>query len=134
MTQIIGADGNPAGEIEPGPTVHVQPRNTLVTVRVFKPSERRQGSIVVPANNDEYQEGEIIAVGRGIVAAGGGNSGTEDLSPGQRVLVKTQRRTAKGLMNEGLPIGRFDGEDIPDTEMFIFEEQNIIAILTTPYA
>lgn len=114
----------------------LQPRNSFVVVRlVLKPEERR-GQIVVPTGQDEYAEGEIVAVGPGSVSAAGGVSETHDLKAGQRVLVKHKRRQSRPdavggmahrFVDEGLKLKPEQGDDL-----YLFEEQNIIAVVAQP--
>jgi len=108
----------------------IQPRNTLVVLRLIEKAEYRVGAITVPANSECYTEAEVIAVGPGTVAADGGRSETFDLRPGQRVWVKHKKKLSNGTLvkfeDEGLPYR--DGE----TMYHCFEQNSIIGVLAQP--
>jgi|GEM_PF-2849928 len=109
----------------------IQPRNTLVVVKLITAAERKVGAITVPTNQECYTEAEVIAVGPGNVSAEGGRSETFDLMPGQRVWVKHKKKIRVGanastFEDEGLPYR--DGEEL----YHCFEQSSIIGILSQP--
>lgn len=116
-------------------TDRIKPRNTLVLVKLILKPEEKVGLISVPTADKEYAEGEVISVGDGLVAAEGGQSETRDLKPGQRVLVKHQRKHQRpgqmgvqtAFTDEGLKL-RYEGDQ--NTEYRLFEQNNILAILS----
>lgn len=114
------------------------PRNTFVLVRLQPRHNRRVGQIVVPAQSQhEICEGEVVAVGREASLTTGSESQTYDLAPGQRVLVKHQRRHQTGprtytFTPEGIPLELVQdelGPDQADGKLFLFDQFNILAIL-----
>jgi co-chaperonin GroES (HSP10) len=113
----------------------IKPRNTFVLVRLILKPEEQVGKIVVPTGQDEYTEGEILAVGEGIIDAAGGQSGTHDLKVGQRVLVRHRRKmerpsqvgngTVVGYVSEGLRLRASDAEG----DVYLFGQENLLAIV-----
>lgn len=83
----------------------IRPRNTLVVVRLIEQATKTVGAIVVPTNNDQYCEAEILAVGPGNVAAGGGRSETFDLKAGQYVWVKAREVRQVGNQFHKMELG-----------------------------
>ena len=118
-------------------TTVFKPRNTFVLVRLDLNAEDHVGHITVPTGQDEYTQGEVLAVGPDFPQAEGGLPSTHDLEPGQRVLVKHKRKVQRpssmggppiaALMDEGLPLRPADNED---GDLFLFEQSNILAIVT----
>lgn len=116
----------------------MKPRNTLVLVRVFLKPEEQVGQITVPTNQNEYAEGEVVAVGPGSLSAQGGRPETFDLQPGQRVLVKHKRRIQRpssmgagpvtAYLDDGLKLRHQDQDGRPG-ELYLFEQSSVIAIL-----
>lgn len=107
-----------------------QPRNSLVLVRLFKKPDEQVGKLVVPTGNSDYSEAEIVAVGPDFPQAEGGVSGTSDITPGQRVFVKTHRQVGPGRrMEEGLRLRPKDQTVGDEGELWLFEQTNIIAIV-----
>lgn len=112
--------GDPMSERE-----NIQPRNSLVLVRLVKKTEEKVGLVYVKLDEMEYCEGEIIAVGRGTArVSAGGESECTDLAPGQRVLVQHKRKHQAGpdrayLIPEGIDVGN---------DLRLFEQCNILAI------
>lgn len=110
----------------------IQPRNTLVVVKLIDKAERQVGKISVPTNRDCYTEAEVVAVGPGTVSAAGGQSETFDLMIGQRVFVKHKSKHTRGpgdlgtLTDEGLPYQ--DG----DESLRLFEQSSIVGIIAQP--
>jgi len=110
----------------------IQPRNTLVVLKLIEKAERKIGKISVPTNNDCYTEAEVIAVGPGTISAAGGQSETHDLKKGQRVWVKHKKKVSRGqgaigeLFDEGLPYQ--DG----DIGYLCVEQSSIVGILAEP--
>lgn len=109
----------------------IQPRNTLVVVRLIEKADRKVGKIVVPTNADIYCEAEVVSVGPGNVSAGGGRSETFDLKPGQRVWVKhkTRRPGPAGghiLTDEGI-VYQDD-----DDKVILMEQTSILGIIADP--
>jgi len=114
-----------------------QPRNTLVLVRLFKKDEEQVGLLTIPTDKEIYTEGEIVAVGPGIVSAQGGESETRDLRPGDRVLVQHQRKFTRpapaggqqvALQPQGIELRRKD-QDGREGELMLFEQTAILAIV-----
>lgn len=109
----------------------IQPRNSLVVVKLIEQASRKVGAITVPTNNECYTEAEVIAVGPGSVSAEGGRAETFDLKPGQRVWVKHKKK----LMN-GAGLSKFEDEGLPyrdgETLYHCFEQNSIIGILAEP--
>lgn len=110
----------------------IQPRNTLVVVKLIDKAERQVGKISVPTNKDCYTEAEVVAVGPGTVSAAGGQSETFDLKVGQRVWVKHKSKHIRGagdigiLTDEGLPYQ--DG----DETFRLFEQSSVVGIIAQP--
>lgn len=106
----------------------IQPRNSLVLVKLFPRKDDIVGQIMVPSANDQYTEGKVVAIGPGSIAAAGGQSETFDLQIGHRVWIKYKERgrgpTGPMLMNAGLLLR--DGE----SEFYLFEQSSIVAILS----
>ncbi|MEM8737246.1 MAG: hypothetical protein AAGG38_02045 [Planctomycetota bacterium] len=109
------------------------PRNSLIIVRVHRPSETRVGMIVVPkTSNKDYELVEIVSVGRGHLAPDGSYNGTEDLKPGMVVWAKThmQRPGPAGsavTIKTSLPI-TFGEENLE-----MVNEQDIVAVVAEPH-
>lgn len=113
-------------------TVKIQPRNTLVGVRLNPlPKTRKEGLITVSNEDKAYCTGTIVSVPAGTVMSEGGQPETHDLKVGQTVLVKhkspkpgpgrTIRWVADGLdMSEDL---------VGEKNIVLFEQMNILAIL-----
>jgi co-chaperonin GroES (HSP10) len=107
----------------------IQPRNTLVVLKVIEKSERKVSKIIVPTYNDCYAEAEVVAVGPGSISAAGGQSETFDLKVGQRVLVKHKKKMQRGpgdlgqLFDEGIPYR--DG----DIDFLMVEQSSVVGIL-----
>lgn len=105
-------------------------RNTLVLLRLSSDAEKTVGKITVPTNNDCFTEADVIAVGPGMVSAGGGVSETLDLKFGQRVFVKHKAR-ANGPMGPSIEL-----TGIPyrvDDELFhLYEQGSILSIISEP--
>jgi co-chaperonin GroES (HSP10) len=105
----------------------IQPRNTLVLVRLHEQPARQVGKITVPTNADQFTEAEVIAVGPGNVSAQGGVSETFDLKIGQRVLVLYKDRDAnRSLKNCGIPV-RQDEETL-----YLYEQARIMGVIAQP--
>ena len=111
---------------------NLTPRNSLVLIRLFKKAEDQRGKIIVPTGQDEYCEGEVLAVGPGVVAAAGGRSETFDLEPGQRVLVQYRTRVQNnhgmtmGFRNSGLSLRTRSNDG---SELMLFEQANVLATI-----
>jgi hypothetical protein len=79
-----------------------QPRGGFVTVRLFpRPTERMKGGLYLPTETmgTAFEQGIIVDVGRGVLLDSGAYGGTDDLKPGQRVLVKVgERIPARGAL------------------------------------
>lgn len=106
----------------------IQPRGTFTVLNLISQAERKVGQITVPTNKDLFCEAEVLAVGPGSIAAGGGRSDTFDLKVGQRVLV-THKLPGRGemggpvLKDSGIPYN--DG----DQKYVLMEERYILGIL-----
>ena len=109
----------------------IQPRNSLVVVKLIEQAEKKVGAITVPTNADLYCEAEVIAVGPGNVSAAGGRSECFDLKPGQRVWVKYKEQKPMG----GGQVARFDAgiryQD-GDTYYYVFTQESILGIIAEP--
>lgn len=105
----------------------IQPRNTLVVLKVIEKAERKVGQITVPTHNDLYTEAEVVAVGPGSISAAGGQPETFDLKKGQRVWVKYKRHE-RGPMG---PVLGFEGISYRegDTDFLLVEQSGIVGIL-----
>jgi co-chaperonin GroES (HSP10) len=74
----------------------IQPRNSLVVVKLIHKEEQKIGKLVLPDSFEKmYTEAEVIAVGPGSVSAQGGRSETFDLKPGQRVFIQYRRQSGQ---------------------------------------
>lgn len=115
--------------------IEIKPRNTLVLVRLVKLPEEKVGNIIVKTDMDQFSEAEIIAVGPDTVSAEGGQSGTRDLKPGQRVLVQYQTVMVSpdGIQRKTKLQGLKIKETIAgERDLYFFEQHNIMAILAEP--
>jgi co-chaperonin GroES (HSP10) len=101
----------------------IQPRNSLVVLRLLNKSNRTFGGITVPTTNDLFTEAEVIAVGPGNVSAEGGRSETFDLKPGQLVYVRHKQETPRGKMDAYTPYNE------GDQRFGLFVEASIVGIL-----
>jgi co-chaperonin GroES (HSP10) len=108
----------------------IQPRNSLVVVKLIEQAEKRVGAITVPTNKDCFCEAEVIAVGPGIIQATGGRHENFDLKVGQRVFIKhkSQVRGPMGITAELVGIEYRDGNE----KFYIFEQGNILGIVAEP--
>lgn len=104
----------------------IQPRNSLVVLRLLTKSNRKFGGITVPTNNDLFTEAEVVAVGPGNVSAAGGVSETFDLKPGQLVYVRHRTETPRGKMDAFTPYTE------GDKQYGLFVEASIVGILAEP--
>lgn len=104
----------------------IQPRNTLVVIRIIDQPSRRVGSITVPTNNELYTEADILAIGPGNVSANGGRSETFDLAVGQRVWLQHKQKTQRGLTDTAI-VYQSENE-----KFHIVEQTAILAILAMP--
>ena len=74
----------------------IQPRNSLVVVKLIQKEEQKVGKLVLPDSFEKmYTEAEVIAVGPGNVSAQGGRRETFDLKPGQRVFIQYRRQSGQ---------------------------------------
>jgi co-chaperonin GroES (HSP10) len=104
----------------------IQPRNTLVVLRLITKSTRRVGQITVPTGNDLYTEAEVMAVGPGNVSAAGGRSETFDLAVGQLVFLKHKSDSPRGKIDQFVPY-------VHDGKTFAMVEQTqVLGILAEP--
>ena len=103
------------------------PRNNLVLIKIIKRPETVVGQIIVPKTaNQDYELAEVVAVGRGHLQADGTCQGTEDLTPGTRVIVKTSqqvRNLAGGVARARTALPFKVGDD----EVELVNEQDIVA-------
>lgn len=104
----------------------IQPRNTLVVIRIIDQPSRQVGSITVPTNNELYTEADILAIGPGNVSANGGRSETFDLAVGQRVWLQHKQKTQRGLQDTAI-VYQSENE-----KFHIVEQTAILAILAMP--
>lgn len=106
----------------------IQPRNTLVLVRLIQQGQRNVGAIAVLTNNDRASEAEVLAVGPGNISADGGRSETHDLKVGQRVLILHKEPAAGGggLRLVGVPVT--NGSET----LYLYEQGRIIGIQSQP--
>lgn len=109
----------------------LKPRNNFVILKLIEKSESRHGSIVVPANNDCYCEGEVMAIGPGSMMAGGARADTFDLAIGQRVWVKHKEKRQSGdgrvmMIDCGVPY-----QDA-GVSFHGFDEKSILGIIAEP--
>lgn len=105
----------------------IQPRNTLVLLRLHDTPARQVGNISVPTGSDQFTQAEVIAVGPGNVAAEGGRSDTYDLQPGQLVMVIHKDRTQnRGLNLMGIPV-QDDGETL-----YLYEQARVLGVIAQP--
>ena len=74
----------------------LQPRNTLVILRLTEKPEEKVGKLTIVGSDGLYTEAEVMAVGPGSVMAAGAVSETFDLKEGQRVFVQHKRETPRG--------------------------------------
>lgn len=114
----------------------LQPRNSFVLVKIVMKPEERRGQLIVPTGQDEYAEGEIVAVGPGMISAAGGVSETFDLKVGQRVLVKHKVKYSHPDPNSVTGFShryKDDGLKLKPTtagdDLYLFEQTGIIAII-----
>lgn len=117
------------------PVTNIKPRNTLVLLRLVKNEEEKVGCLVVKTDKDQFCEAEVIAVGPDTVSAQGGERGTRDLKPGQRVLVQYQlvMRSPDGIQTKTKPQGLQLKETIAgERDLYLFEQHNVMAILAEP--
>ena len=110
------------------------PRQSLVLVRLLVKTEEQIGVITVPTDSQEYTEALVLAVGPDPIQAAGGVPSTADLQPGQTVLVQHKRKEHRGrdicvLKDEGVKL-RY--EDDKEGQLYLFEQANVLAILTDP--
>lgn len=103
-------------------------RNTLIVLDIIERQERKIGNITIPANNDLYAEGEVMAVGPGMSLTMNDRTETFDLKVGQRVLVKYKQQTRPNFPPELAGIKYQEG----DKFYFIFEQSSIVGILAEP--
>jgi co-chaperonin GroES (HSP10) len=105
----------------------IQPRNTLVLVRLIEKATRQVGAITVPTNTEMYTEAEVLAVGPGTQMAEGGRTETFDLKPGQLVFVKHKERRNP---NPNYPASLAGIEYKQDGGVFyVFEQSSIVGII-----
>ena len=105
------------------------PRNTLVLVRLKKKKDERVGQIYVPNGDQAFSEAEVLAVGADTLSVPDSERVTRDLKPGQRVLVQTHKPTQRGLSLCGIEVKEVvSGE----RDLYLFEQNNILAILAQP--
>ena len=105
----------------------IQPRNTLVLVRLHEQTARQVGHITVPTNGEQFTEAEVISVGPGNISADGGRSETHDIQVGQRVLVLYKEKDPRfGNKHVGIPIQQ-NGETL-----YLYEQGRVLAIVAEP--
>ena len=104
----------------------ITPRNSLVTVRLLKPRKDTMiGKIHIPAaQGNQFQMAEVVEVGRGTPDFRI-HVGTDDLKPGQTVLVKTGVQMDLGhSMTNYIQLTDEDGFDLA-----VLNQQDIMAII-----
>ena len=108
----------------------IQPRNTLVLVRLIEKANRKVGAIEVPTNAEMYTEAEVLAVGPGTIMAGGARTEVFDLEVGQLVFVKHKE---KRHPNPNYPAQLAGIEYKQDGGIFyMFEQSSIVGIIAKP--
>ena len=112
----------------------LQPRNTMVQVRLKKKAEERLGNIIVPNLGECFCEAEVLAVGQDTLSIESGERATRDLRVGQRVLVKTHTAfISNGQVRDRKPVGIELKETITnERDLYLFEQNDILAILAQP--
>ena len=108
----------------------IQPRNTLVVLRLIEQKEKKVGKITLPTGNVFYCEAEVVAVGPGTVGAAGGRSETFDLSVGQLVYVKHKQPERNPQMPSGFS-AVYAGTPFEENGVnyYLFLETSIVGIL-----
>ena len=104
----------------------IQPRNTLVSVRIIEKATRQVGAITVPSHNDLFAEAEVLAIGPGNVNAAGARSETFDLKVGQRVWIKHRTRSQGQLMEAAIAY------QTQEERYHLIEQTAILAIIAEP--
>jgi co-chaperonin GroES (HSP10) len=110
----------------------VVPRGDLVLVRLPKGGTKQVGRLTIPSLRDRFTLGTVVAVGPGSVAAEGGRSDTEDLTPGDTVFIEHQytgrskmNPTVPEMQSHGIPL-TFDSD--PSAKYVLIDQAYINAI------
>lgn len=107
----------------------VTPRNGLVLVKILDKKERKTASGIIVPNGmaTTFEMAEIVKVGRGILDVGI-HVGTDDLHPGQIVLIKSGQQVDMGVHAKStLPLTSEDG-----SKVFMLNQIDILLILSEP--
>lgn len=106
----------------------VRPRNSLVTIRRLREENQVVGRIHMPDNCGDFDEAEIILVGRGSACENGEFHDTSDLKPGMKVLIKAAKvsNTPQGRITEKHTLEFGTGEN----KFELMNQMDILAILT----
>lgn len=105
------------------------PRNNLVLVRPMDAREQRTASgVVIPADrSQEFEIAEIVAIGRGVVDQG--HTRTEDLRPGQIVMVRARQSMGPrgGIVERYVSLARGLGPDA--SKVRLLDESDVFCII-----
>jgi co-chaperonin GroES (HSP10) len=108
----------------------ITPRGPFILVQFVVEAEKKVGLLTVPAGDNEYVEAKVLAVGPGMVAAGGGRSETHDLRAGQTVLMQhkkvvRQQGVVRGEQTYTIPV-KSRNKDIKN--LYLVPETSIVLI------
>jgi len=115
----------------------LKPRGSLVLVQFDTPTERRtaSGVIIPPSKNlgknptARYEEGTVAEVGPGSWLECGKQAYTEDLRPGQRVIVRSGVNLQLGDSENN-----YFGVEVDGKSYGFVNQQDIIAILPDAFS
>jgi co-chaperonin GroES (HSP10) len=100
----------------------------MVMVRKLRTPEADHGDgVIIPdLAAKSFWFCEVVAVGPGVVDAGGGESPTHDLHSGQRVWIQAEQPSPQGPRPQYIRT-TFDGETL-----YLVEQGNVLMILNRP--
>lgn len=103
-----------------------QPRNALITVRrIGALKDDMAGSILLPEGTNKFDVAEVLKVGRGTPTDTGIGTDTEDVKPGDLILMKTESQPQPGVRAHNTLKFHIGG-----MAMEIVNQHDILAIIT----